>query len=45
MAALYWLGFNCLKARQPLREDAYFFNSKSPGVPDTHLVDLTMIKG
>ena len=32
-----WMGFNCLKATEPLRGDSLLFISKSLGVTSTHL--------
>ena len=37
--------FYCLKATEPLRDECLLFNTKCPGVPGTHLVDLRMMKG
>ena len=39
------MGFNCLKAKEPLRRDSLFFTARSPGVPGTHLTDLGRMKG
>ena len=38
------MGFNCLKATDPLREDILLFKTKSPGVPSTHLINLGRMK-
>ena len=32
-----WMGFNCLKATEPLRGDSLLFINKSLGVTSTHL--------
>ena len=40
-----WLGFNCLKATEPLRGESFLFTTQSPGVPGTHLMDLGKMKG
>ena len=34
------MGFNCLKATEPLRGGSLLFTTKSPGGPGTHLIDL-----
>ena len=34
------MGFNCLKAREPLQGDGLLFTIQFPGVPDTQKVDL-----
>ena len=34
------MGFDCLKATEPLREDSLLFTTKSPGASGTHLIDL-----
>ena len=39
------MGFNCLKATEPLHEDSLLFNIKSPGHPGIHLTDFGKIKG
>ena len=36
-----WLSQDC----KPLRGDSLLFNTKSPGVPDTHFIDLRRMKG
>ena len=33
-----WMGFNCLKATEPLRGDNLLFTTWSPGVRSTHLI-------
>ena len=40
-----WMGFNCLKATQPLQEDTLLFTTQSPGVPGTHLIESGKMKG
>ena len=39
------MGFNCLKAAKPLRTDSYFFTTKFPEIPGTHLINLRRMKG
>ena len=39
------MGFNCLKATEPLREDSLLSTTKSPGLPITHLMHLGTMKG
>ena len=39
------MGFNCLKAKEPLRGDSSLFNTKSPVVPGTNFINLERIKG
>ena len=39
------MGFNCLKATEPLRGDSLLFTNKSPGGPGIHLIDLGKMKG
>ena len=39
------MGFNCLKAREPLRGGSLLFTTKSPGVPGTHLFNLGSMTG
>ena len=34
-----WMGFNSLKATEPLQRDSLFFTTNSPGVPGTHFID------
>ena len=38
-----WMGFNCLKATEPLRESLLFTN-KSPAITGTHLINLIKMK-
>ena len=40
-----WMGFNCLKATEPLRGDSLPFTPQYPGVPGTHLINLRRMKG
>ena len=40
-----WVGFNCLKATEPLQGDSLLFTTKFPEIPGTHLIDLGRIKG
>ena len=35
-----WMGFNCLKATEPL-----LFTTKSPEIPGIHFIDLRWMKG
>ena len=39
------MGFNCLKAAEPLREDNLIFTIKISEIPGTHLMDFGRIKG
>ena len=39
------MGFNCLKATEPLRRDSLLFTTRSPGLPGTQLVNLRRMKG
>ena len=32
------MGFNCLKATEPLRGDSLLFTTQFPGFPGTHLI-------
>ena len=43
-SSFLWVGFNCLKAAEPLRGDSLLFTSKSPGGPGTHLIDIGRMK-
>ena len=36
--------FSCLKDTEPLRGDCSLFTFKSPGVPDTHFINLERMK-
>ena len=38
------VGFNCLKATEPVRVDSLPFTTKFPEVLDTHLIDLERMK-
>ena len=40
-----WMGFNCLKATEPLQRDSLHFATKPPEVRDTHFIDLGSMKG
>ena len=40
-----WMGFNCLKATEPLRRDSLLFTTKFPEVSSTHLINLGYMKG
>ena len=40
-----WMGFNYLKATEPLREGSSVFTTKFPDIPGTHLIDLGRMKG
>ena len=35
-----WMGFNCLKATEPLQGGSLLFTTKFPEIPGTHLIDL-----
>ena len=39
------MGFNCLKATEPLRGGSLLFTIKFPEIPVTHLIDLRRMKG
>ena len=39
------MGFNCLKATEPLRGDSLIFTTQPPGVPGTHLINFNEMKG
>ena len=45
MAPFLWLGFNCLKAIQPLRGGSLLFTTQFPEIPGTHFIDLGRMKG
>ena len=45
MAPFLRMGFNCLKATEPLQGDSLYFTTKSPGVPSTHFIVLGRMKG
>ena len=40
-----WMGFNCLKATEPLRGASLLFTTKFPESPGTHLINLGRLKG
>ena len=40
-----WIGFNCLKATEPLWGDSFLFTTQFPGVPGTHLINVDGKKG
>ena len=44
-APFLWMGFNCLKATEPLRGDSLLFTIQFSGVPGTQLIDLGRMKG
>ena len=39
------MGFDCLKATEPLRGESFPLTTQFPGVPGTHLIDLVGMKG
>ena len=39
------MGFNCLKATEPLQEDNLLFTTQSPGILGTHLINFDKMKG
>ena len=39
-----WMGFNCLKATEPLRGDSWLFTIQFPGVRGIQLIDLGRMK-
>ena len=39
------MGFNCLKATEPLKGGSLLFTTKFPEIPGTHLIDLGKTKG
>ena len=39
-----WVGFNCLKATELLREDSLLFTIKFPESPGAHFIDLRKMK-
>ena len=45
MVSFYGLGFNRLKAAEPLRRDNLVLITKFAGAPGTHLIDLGTMKG
>ena len=40
-----WMGFNCLKAIEPLRGGSLLFTIQFPEIPGTHFIDLGRMKG
>ena len=40
-----WMGFNCLKATEPLQRGSLLFTAKFPEIPGCHLIDLRKMKG
>ena len=40
-----WMGFNYLKATEPITGGSLLFTSKFPEIPGTHLIDLGRING
>ena len=38
------MGFNCLKASEPLQGGSLLFTTQGPGVPGTHLINLGRMK-
>ena len=40
-----WMGFNCLKAADPLLGNSLLFTTKSSEVSGTHLIDFGRMKG
>ena len=40
-----WMGFNFLKATEPLRGEGLLFIAKCPGVPGTQLINFDRMKG
>ena len=40
-----WIGFNYLKAAEPLPRDSLFFTTQSPEVSGTHLINFSEMKG
>ena len=39
MAIFSWIGFNYLKATEPLQEGSFLFVTKSSEIPGTHMID------
>ena len=42
---LSWIGFNCLKAAEPLRGDSLLWITKSQEVPTIRFIDLGKVRG
>ena len=40
-----WMGFNCQKTTEQLLEYSLLFTTQSPGVPGTHLINFSGMKG
>ena len=40
-----YMGFNCLKATEPLQRDSLRFTTKALEVPCTHFIELGRMKG
>ena len=40
-----WMGFNCLKATEPLQGDSVLLPLSALEKPGTHLIDLARMKG
>ena len=45
MTPFLWMGFNCLKAAEPLQGDSLLFTILFPGVTGTQLIYFRRIKG
>ena len=43
-SSFLWLGFNCIKATEPLRWDILLFTTQSPGVRGNHLINFYLMK-
>ena len=39
-----WMGFNCLKATEPVRGDSLLFTTQPPGLPGIYLINLVWMK-
>ena len=39
------MGFNCLKAKEPLEGGSLLFTTQFPEIPGTHLINLARMKG
>ena len=40
-----YIGFNCLKAIEPLRGGSFLFTTKFPEIPGTHFIDPGRMQG
>ena len=40
-----WMGFNCLRATEPLQGGSLLFTTKFPEISGTHLIDLRRMNG